>query len=33
MSYRGDGNDHGQGGWFGDAEGHAEAARRGWRNR
>ncbi len=25
--------DRGHGGWFGDAEGHAEAARRGWRNR
>jgi hypothetical protein len=25
--------DRGQGGWFGDAQGHAEAARRGWRNR
>jgi hemerythrin superfamily protein len=25
--------DRGQGGWFGDPEGHAEAARRGWRNR
>ena len=23
----------GHGGWFGDSEGHAEAARRGWRNR
>lgn len=25
--------DRGQGGWFGDSEGHAEAARRGWDNR
>ncbi|MGI6246568.1 MAG: hypothetical protein ACOYJQ_12460 [Pseudochelatococcus sp.] len=25
--------DRGQGGWFGDPQGHAEAARRGWRNR
>jgi hypothetical protein len=28
-----DDGDHGQGGWFGDREGHAEAARRGWENR
>ena len=26
-------SDRGQGGWFGDSEGHSEAARRGWRNR
>lgn len=25
--------DHGQGGWFGDYEGHSEASRRGWDNR
>jgi len=27
------GSGRGQGGWFGDSRGHAEAARRGWRNR
>ncbi|MFD1807288.1 hypothetical protein ACFSHQ_01825 [Gemmobacter lanyuensis] len=27
------GRDHGQGGWFGDSEGHSEASRRGWENR
>jgi hypothetical protein len=27
------GRGRGQGGWFGDPEGHSEAARRGWRNR
>lgn len=27
------GQDRGQGGWFGDSRGHAEAARRGWDNR
>ncbi len=32
-SSRGRGDDRGQGGWFGDREGHAEAARRGWENR
>lgn len=26
-------SDHGQGGWFGDSEGHSRAARKGWRNR
>jgi hemerythrin superfamily protein len=30
---RGRGRDRGQGGWFGDPEGHAEAARRGWDER
>lgn len=28
-----DGRGNGRGGWFGDPEGHSEAARRGWRNR
>lgn len=28
-----DDRDRGQGGWFGDSQGHAEAARRGWDNR
>lgn len=28
-----DDNDRGQGGWFGDSEGHSEASRRGWENR
>ena len=27
------GSDRSQGGWFGDSEAHAQAARRGWRNR
>jgi hypothetical protein len=27
------GRDRGQGGWFGDSEGHSEASRRGWQNR
>lgn len=27
------GRDHGQGGWFGDPEGHSEASRRGWEQR
>lgn len=27
------GRDHGQGGWFGDPEGHSEASRRGWEHR
>jgi hypothetical protein len=30
---RGGGGGRGQGGWFGDSEGHAEAARRGWEDR
>jgi hypothetical protein len=30
---RGYSRDRGQGGWFGDPQGHAEAARRGWDNR
>ena len=30
---RGGGRGRGQGGWFGDPEGHSEASRRGWRNR
>ena len=30
---RGYSRDHGQGGWFGDPQGHSEAARRGWDNR
>ena len=30
---RGGGGDRGQGGWFGDSEGHSEASRRGWENR
>ena len=30
--YQGD-NDRGHGGWYGDPEGHAQAARRGWRDR
>lgn len=37
MSGRGrdddDGRGHGRGGWFGDSEGHSEAARRGWDDR
>jgi hypothetical protein len=28
-----EGRDHGQGGWFGDSEGHAEAAEKGWEHR
>ena len=28
-----DGRGHGRGGWFGDSEGHSEAARRGWDDR
>jgi hypothetical protein len=31
--YGGGGRDHGQGGWFGDSEGHSEASRRGWDSR
>jgi hypothetical protein len=30
--YRRSSHDRGQGGWFGDSEGHSEASRRGWRN-
>jgi len=30
---RGRGSERGQGGWFGDSEGHSEAARRGWEER
>ena len=30
---RGSSRDHGQGGWFGDREGHSEAAQRGWDHR
>jgi hypothetical protein len=32
-SSSGGGRDRGQGGWFGDSEGHSEAAREGWENR